>query len=126
MHPFDLFFMGGEAIIAIFKLGFIPSEDDFREFSESEYNKYRTDVGEPDGKMYRFREEKVEVTHEVYAFSEKEKDKMLEAAELMKHLAEDHPCENDDETLKYLAWAIPYVFSKGSKYEKYARFRPKE
>ena len=33
----------------------------------------------------------------------------------MKRLAEDHPCETDDEMLKYLAEAMPYVFSKGSK-----------
>lgn len=126
MHPFDLFFMGGEAIKIIFKLGFIPKEDDFREFSESEYEKYRADVGEPDGIMFRFREEKVEVTKEVYAFSEDEKNKMLEAAEVLRKLAEDHPSDSDDETLKYLAGAMPYVFSKGSKYEGLARFRPKE
>ena len=36
MDIFDLFFEGGEAIMIIFKIGFIPNEDDFREFSESE------------------------------------------------------------------------------------------
>lgn len=126
MHLFDLFFEGGEAIMIIFKLGFIPEEDDFREFSESEYEKYRVDIGEPEGNMFRFREEKVEVDKEVYAFSEMEKDKMLEAAEFMKHLAKEHPCNTDDETLKYLASVMPYPFSKGSKYEEFARFRPKE
>lgn len=126
MHPFDLFFMGGEAIKVIFKLGFIPKEGDFRAFSESEYEKYRADVGEPEGTMFRFREEKMEKSKKVYAFSEKEKNKMLEAAEVLRKLAEDHPSDSDDETLKYLAWSMPYVFSKGSKYEEFARFRPNE
>ena len=48
---------------------------------------------------------------------------MVEAAEMMKYLAEDHPCDTDDETFKYLAEAMPYPFSKGSKYEEYARFK---
>ena len=36
MNPMDLFFEGGEAIMVIFKLGFIPKEEDFREFSEDD------------------------------------------------------------------------------------------
>ena len=36
----DLFFEGGEAIMVIFKLGFIPKEEDFREFFESDYEEY--------------------------------------------------------------------------------------
>ena len=126
MHPFDLFFEGGIAIMVIFKIGFIPSEEDFREFSESEYEKYRAELSEPEGRMFRFREGKMEESNEVYAFSEDEKNKMLEAAESMRHLAKKHPCKTDDETLKYLASVMPYPFSKGSQYEKYARFRPKE
>jgi len=54
MHLLDLFFEGGEAIMVIFKLGFIPNEEDFKEFSESDYVKYHKEVGETEGKMYRF------------------------------------------------------------------------
>ena len=123
MHPFDLFFEGGVAVKIIFKIGFIPSEDDFREFSESEYEEYRAEVGETEGKMFCFCEGKMEESNEVYAFSEMEKDKMVEAAKMMRHLAEEHPCEADGEMLKYLASVMPYPFSKGSKYEEYARFK---
>lgn len=123
MHIFDLFFEGGVAIKIIFKIGFIPEEDDFREFSESEYEKYRAEVGEAEGKMFRFREGKMEESKEVFAFSEMEKNKMMEAAELMKHLAKEHPCETNDETLKYLASVMPYPFSKGSKYGEFAKFK---
>lgn len=53
MHLFDLFFEGGTAIKIIFKIGFFPSEDDFREFSESEYEKYRAEFprGQDGGKQ---------------------------------------------------------------------------
>ena len=112
--------------MAIFKLGFIPNEEDFREFSESDYEKYHKEVGETDGKMYRFVEGKMEETKEVYAFSEFEKGKMLEAAEVIRNLAKEHLSDSDDETLKYVAGVMPYPFSKGSKYEEYGGGKPKK
>ena len=41
MDFFDLVFGGGQAIQGIFRLGFIPKEEDFREFSDVEYQKDR-------------------------------------------------------------------------------------
>ena len=124
MHPFDLFFEGGEAIMVIFKLGFIPNEEDFREFSESDYEKYHKQVGETEGKMYRFVEGKMDETDGVYAFSEFEKGKLLEAAEVIRNLAKEHLSDSDDETLKYVASITPYPFTEGSKYEEYGGGRP--
>lgn len=40
MDFFDLLFGGGEAIQSIFQLGFIPKEEDFREFSSVEYQQF--------------------------------------------------------------------------------------
>lgn len=40
MDFFDLLFGGGEAIQSMFQLGFIPKEEDFREFSSVEYQQY--------------------------------------------------------------------------------------
>lgn len=54
MNPLDLFLEGGKAIKIIFKIGFIPKEEDFEEFSESDYEKYHKEVGETEGKMFRF------------------------------------------------------------------------
>lgn len=54
MNPLDLFLEGGKALKIIFKIGFIPKEEDFEEFSESDYEKYHKEVGETEGKMYRF------------------------------------------------------------------------
>ena len=126
MNPLDLFFEGGEAIMAIFKLGFIPRKEDFKEFSESDYQKYHKEVGETEGKMYRFVDGKTDETDGVYAFSEFEKGKLLEAAEVIRNLAKDHLSDSDDETLKYVAAHIPYPFSKGSKYEELGGGKPKD
>ena len=126
MNPLDLFFEGGEAIMAIFKFGFIPNEEDFREFSESDYQKYHKEVGETEGKMYRFVEGKIDETDGVYAFSEFEKGKMLEAAQVIRNLAKEHLSDSDDETLKYVAGVMPYPFSKGIKYEEYGGGKPKD
>jgi len=126
MNPMDLFFEGGEAIMVIFKLGFIPKEEDFREFSESDYEKYHKEVGETEGKMYRFVEGKMDETKEVCAFSEFEKGKLMEAAEVVRNLAKEHLSEDDDETLRYVASVMPYPFSKGSKYEEHGGGRPKK
>lgn len=41
MDFFDLLFGGGQAIQGIFRLGFIPKEEDFREFSGEEYQKFK-------------------------------------------------------------------------------------
>lgn len=125
MNPLDLFMEGGQAIMVIFKLGFIPKAEDFEEFSESDYEKYHKEAGETEGKMFYLDPDKTEAEGELYAFSEFEKDKMLEAAEVVRNLAKEHLSDSDDETLKYVASVMPYPFSKGSKYEEYGGGKPK-
>ena len=52
MDFFDLLFGGGEAIQSIFQLGFIPKEEDFREFSSVEYQQFNEKECDICGKMY--------------------------------------------------------------------------
>ena len=40
----------------IYKLGFIPKEDDFVEFSKEDYADYEQEVGEVEGKMFTFKD----------------------------------------------------------------------
>lgn len=54
MDFFDLLFGGGEAIQSIFQLGFIPKEEDFREFSSVEYQQFNEKECDICGKMYTF------------------------------------------------------------------------
>lgn len=38
----------------IFKLGFIPKDNDFRELSADDYLEFHNEGGETEGKMFRF------------------------------------------------------------------------
>ena len=118
MNPLDLFLEGGNAIKIIFKIGFIPKEEDFEEFSESDYEKYHKEVGETEGKMFRFVQGKLDESEYVFTFDEFEKKKLLEGSEVIRNLADDHLSDSDDETLQYVARVMPYPFTKGTKYEK--------
>lgn len=118
MNPLDLFLEGGKAIKIIFKIGFIPKEEDFEEFSESDYEKYHKEVGETEGKMFRFVQGKMDESKYVFTFDEFEKEKLLEGFEVIRNLADDHLSDSDDETLQYVAHVMPYPFTKGTKYEK--------
>ena len=100
------------------KIGFIPKEEDFEEFSESDYEKYHKEVGETEGKMFRFVQGKMDESEYVFAFDEFEKEKLLEGSEVIRNLADDHLSDSDDETLQYVARVMPYPFTKGTKYEK--------
>ena len=73
MDFFDLLFGGGEAIQSIFQLGFIPKEEDFREFSSVEYQQFNEKECDICGKMYTFNSDLPVSGNDIYAFSEKEK-----------------------------------------------------
>ncbi len=118
MNPLDLFMEGGQAVMIIFKLGFIPKEADFQEFSKSDYEEYHKEVGETEEKMFQFVDGKMDETNGVCTFSESEKNRLLEGAEVIRNLAKEHLSDSDDETLKYVASVMPSVFSKDTKYEK--------
>lgn len=51
MDVFDLLFgLGGQALQAIFQLGFIPQEKDFLELTDEQYRLFRLKEGECDEK----------------------------------------------------------------------------
>ena len=81
MDFFDLLFGGGQAIQGIFRLGFIPKEEDFREFSGEEYQKFKEKECDICGKMYTFKSGLPIAEHDVYVFSEEEKGIMLKGVD---------------------------------------------
>ena len=83
MDFFDLLFGGGQAIQGIFKLGFIPKEEDFREFSSLEYQKFKEKECDICGKMYTFKSGLPIPENDVYVFSEEEKGLMLKGVEIL-------------------------------------------
>lgn len=113
---FDLLFGGGEAIQSIFQLGFIPKEEDFREFSSVEYQQFNEKECDICGKMYTFNSDLPVSGNDIYAFSEKEKEFMLKGAEIIDNLCEKKTFISDDVKLRYVATLLPGVFSEGTKY----------
>ncbi|WP_418324128.1 hypothetical protein [Segatella sp.] len=96
MDFFDLLFGGGEAIQSIFQLGFIPKEEDFREFSSVEYQQFNEKECDICGKMYTFNSDLPVSGNDIYAFSEKEKEFMLKGAEIIDNLCEKKTFISDD------------------------------
>lgn len=96
MDFFDLLFGGGQAIQGIFRLGFIPKEDDFREFSGEEYQKFKEKECDICGKMYTFKSGLPTAEHDVYVFSEEEKGIMLKGVEIIDSLCEEKTFISDD------------------------------
>ena len=71
MDFFDLVFGSGQAIQGIFKLGFIPKEEDFREFSSLEYQKFKEKECYICGTMYTFKSGLPIAENDVYVVSRK-------------------------------------------------------
>lgn len=121
MDFFDLLFGGGQAIQEIFKLGFIPKEEDFREFSNEEYMCFHEKECDLSGKMYTFKSERIVQGHEIYAFSEEEKNLMLKGVEILKNICNNQTFLSDDLMLQYAAQHLPDVFAKDTKYARKKR-----
>lgn len=113
MNPFDLFGGVGHAITIIYKLGFIPKEDDFVEFSKEDYANYEQEVGAVEGKMFTFKDELTDTEEGAFAFREKEKQYFLDARQLLYCLCEGKEFSSDTELLEIAAKILPPAFSKG-------------
>lgn len=118
MDFFDLLFGGGQAVQEIFKLGFIPKNEDFREFSNEEYMRFHEKECDLSGKMYTFRSERLAQGNEIYAFTEEEKNMILKGVEILKNICDGQTFISDDLMLRYAAQHLPDVFAKGTKYAK--------
>lgn len=113
MNCLDIFSKTGQAIKIILSTNFIPQETDFVEFTDEDYSDYQAECGPVDGKMFTYREGVVDESQGAFAFAEEDKDKMLEAALLLRSLGKEQNLTTDDEILKFAASALPNVFSQG-------------
>lgn len=124
MSLFDLLFGGGQSIQIIFRNGFIPTENDFLELTEEQYERLRATGETGSGRFFMIAPQDPHIcidpeANEVFIVSESEKELFLQGARLIDRYCEGQTFQTDKEKLRYMASQLPDVFSNGTKYEKY-------
>ena len=116
---FDLFFGTGRSIQAIFKLGFIPRNENYREMTKEELNEYKkTCPDEKDETIYILQRDGKDIdTNGLICISQTERAMLNEGVKVIQHYLQDKDFENDEQAREYVADRMPDVFSKGSRFE---------
>ena len=115
---------------AIFKLGYIPENDEFYELTSEQYKAYYDRMGKdddtpPDAKIFMLLPKDMQkykelASEDVFVITESELYFVRKAEELIEIYCADSgkTFDNLDEKLYYVASVLPNVASKGTKYEK--------
>jgi len=115
---------------AIFKLGYIPEDDEFYELTFEQYQAYysrmeRSDNIPPDVKIYMILPKDMQkyrelASKDVFVLTESEIHLVRKAEELIEKYCVNSgkTFHNLDEKLYYVASVLPNAASKGTKYEK--------
>ena len=127
MDFFDLLFGPiGPSLQFIFKIGYIPNENDFLELTEDQYAAYVKQCGEIKGKIYMFSPQNPHFSmdddyNEISCLDEEDLRGFKDAEQLIQHYCDNSKqiFKTTEEKLQYMASALPDVFSKYTPYEKY-------
>jgi hypothetical protein len=124
MDVFD-FLLSIETIKAVFKLGFLPSKEEFYELTPDQYEQYYASNEPANEKVFMLLPDDPQKYNEiavddVFVVTEHEISSFESAGETIENY-----CKNSgrtfatfDEKLYYVAEQMPAVFSKGTKYAK--------
>jgi hypothetical protein len=129
MDFLDLLGGTGQALMFIFKLNHVPTESEYYELTHEQYQRYFEQCGYTSERVFMlipdnqqdFRELG---TDDVYCLTESEKHEFKNAVRVIDHfcaIATDTEFHTFEDKLRYMARILPSVFSKGSRYEKYAK-----
>lgn len=128
MDIFDLLFgWGGQAFQLIFQYGFLLKENDFLELTDEQYLQFHIKEGECDEKIFMVSPEDprkaVEVdSPELPIVTESQMNALLDAGKYIEKLCEGKDFHTEEEMLRFAARYMPDIFSKDSKFAKYAKF----
>jgi|SRR3989339_1267631 len=123
----EIFFKNGPALQYIFKLGLEPKEEIFYEFTEEQYDELKNQYEQINEAMFMLipDEYKDQISKGVLIVSQSEKDSIINATKII-----DNYCSSSNQTfntfddkLKYVSSLLPDVFTEGTKYHKYKRFK---
>ena len=124
MDVFDMLFgLGGQAVVAVFKLGFLPKEGDFLELTEKQYAGLKRQQ-EVDERYFMLAPENTQVAldeewNEISIVSETEKAALLRGVDVIEKYCKGKDFSTDTEKLRYAANKMPSCFSDGSSFAKY-------
>ena len=124
MDVFDMLFgLGGQAVVAVFKLGFLPKEGDFLELTEEQYAGLKRQQ-EVDERYFMLAPENTQVAldedwNEISIVSETEKAALLRGVDVIEKYCKGKDFSTDTEKLRYAANKMPPCFSDGSSFAKY-------
>lgn len=122
MDLLDMLMGGG--VPQIFQIGFLPKEEDFLELTPSQYDSFRAQGGEVNGKIYALLPQ--EPTHQGYddfeglnVVDEHDKHLLLSGVKTIENLCKhsEKELKTDKEKLQYAAKSCPPIFSQGTPFE---------
>lgn len=126
MDAFDLLFGPvGPALIYIFKIGYIPNQDDFLELTEQQYAAYFKQCGDTNERIFMFAPQKSNLLNDDYneisCLRESDIEGFKAAIDLIQHYCskEDKVLNTTEEKLRFMASRLPKAFTEGTSYEKY-------
>lgn len=116
---YDLFLKTGPGIQAVYRMGFLPSESDFREMTEDEYAVYLQDFPNENEKLYvLWAEDKIKLAGGKVCVNGFELDCLMRGVTAINNLVEGKGCVSDEEKLYRVAQSLPDVFTRGTRFEK--------
>jgi len=114
----DLFFYTGPGIQALYRMGFIPKENEFREMTEEEYSNFLKEY--PEGVEEKIlvakNRDKYGNAEDLIVVTESQLDMLKRASKHLHNLASGEIFEDDEEMLIRLAKALPPVFTRGTRF----------
>lgn len=121
MDIFDLFFRTGPAIQVIFKLGFMPGENEFYELTCQQYQDYFETFEHTDEKVFILLPEdkdkyKEFAAGDTFCMTESEKDSLKDGITVIEKYCQESGKQFNSmhEKLSYVASRLPDAFSKGT------------
>lgn len=125
MNFFDLFFGTGNAIRVIFKLGYMPKEDEFYELTCQQYQHFFEMFGQTEEKIFMLlpsdrQKYKAFASDDVFCITESEKASLKDGEAIIEKYCEDSGKQFSSfhEKLCYVASHLPPVFSKDTPYSR--------
>lgn len=125
MDLFDLFFRTGPALQVLFKLGYMPKDEEFYEMTCQQYQHYFDMYGHTDEKIYLLLPEDQKKYTELaagdaFCMKESEKDSLKDAEKIIEEYCRKSGKQflTFQDKLRYAATCLPDVFSKDSPYAK--------